>query len=218
MKVGILFDLDGTLLDTLADLTNATNYTLRHYDVKERTMEEMRKILGSGALYQLTTAMGEKAEVLDMQEVLRYYRAYYDAHSQVETGPYPGVPEALDRLKESWPVAIVSNKPDAVVKSLCADFFPGVYALGECAERPRKPAPDMVYKAMQDLGVDACVYVGDSEIDINTAKNAGVPCLTVLWGFRDREELVAAGGQYFCERSELLPELVETVIGEVYGK
>ena len=86
-------------------------------------------------------------------------------------------------------IAIVSNKPDSAVKALCADFFPGIYGLGEASDCPRKPAPDMVYKAMAAIGVDSCIYVGDSEVDVLTARNAQVPCLSVLWGFRDREDM-----------------------------
>ena len=109
-------------------------------------------------------------------------------------------------------MAIVSNKPDSAVKPLCEQYFPGLYTLGERADCPRKPAPDMVYKAMADLGVETCIYVGDSEVDVATAKNAGVKCLSVLWGFRDREELEQADGMYFCERPEDLTVTLETMI------
>ena len=218
MKTGILFDLDGTLLDTLGDLTDATNYALRHYGCPELTMAQMRLIIGMGAQYQLKTAAGDRAKDLDMAEVVRYYRAYYDTHSRIKTGPYPGVVAALAQLKETYSLAIVSNKPDPVVKELCADFFPGIYALGESPERPRKPAPDMVFKAMADMGVEQCVYVGDSEIDVQTAKNAGIPCLSVLWGFRDRPVLEAAGGRYYCENGKDLPKMLEMIVGETYGK
>ena len=115
-------------------------------------------------------------------------------------------------------MAVVSNKPDDAVKILCQQYFPNLYAIGESAGCPRKPAPDMVHKAMKALNVDACVYVGDSEVDVLTAGNAGVPCLSVLWGFRDRETLKGAGGKYFCEKTEDLPEMLERIIGEVYGK
>ena len=214
----IALDLDGTLLDTLADLTDATNYTLRYYGFPEKTEAEMRVIIGSGARYQLATAMGERAKDLDMDQVLGYYRPYYDAHSLDKTGPYPGVVKAIDKIKGKHPVGIVSNKPHPVVKELCANFFPGIYALGEDPALPRKPAPDMVKKAMADLGVDRCIYVGDTQIDVETAKNAGVPCLCVLWGFRDRDVLEEAGARYLCDDSEMLPQLIEKIIGEMYGK
>jgi phosphoglycolate phosphatase len=109
----------------------------------------------------------------------------------------------------------VSNKPDAAVKALCADFFPGLYALGETPDCPRKPAGDMVHKAMKDIGVERCVYVGDSEVDVLTAKNAGVPCLSVLWGFRDKEDMEAVGAESFCETTA---ELAEKIEERIHGK
>ena len=212
MKTAILFDLDGTLLDTLQDLTDATNHTLRHYGRKERTAAEMRYIIGSGAYYQLQEAMYNRLDGLDMAQVYAYYREYYDVHSLDKTCPYPGVEAALKTLGEKYPVGIVSNKPHAVVADLCARFFPGVYALGEQAElRPRKPEPAMVCKALEDLGADRCVYVGDTQIDVDTARNADAPCLCVLWGFRDRDQLEAAGAEHFCETSDQLVSMIEKI-------
>ena len=109
-------------------------------------------------------------------------------------------------------MAIVSNKPDSAVKPLCEQYFPGIYALGERSDCPRKPAPDMVFKAMADIGVETCIYVGDSEVDVETAKNAGVKCLSVLWGFRDKEMLEQAGGMYFCDEISRLVEKIEDLI------
>ena len=108
-------------------------------------------------------------------------------------------------------MAIVSNKPDVAVKRLSALHFPGVFALGESADCPRKPAPDMVFKAMEAIGVEKCIYVGDSEVDIRTAKNAGVPCVSVLWGFRDRDVLEGEGGMHFCAEAAELPGLLERI-------
>ena len=218
MKIGVLFDLDGTLLDTLDDLTDATNVTMRHFGKPEQSRERMRQIIGGGAFYQITTALAESANGLDIQEVFRYYRMYYDAHSCIKTCPYPHVVDTLAALKKKYPVGIVSNKPDVVVQELSAKFFPGTYALGESPALPKKPAPDMVKKAMECLGVDACVYVGDTQVDIETAKNAGVPCLCVLWGFRDKEQLDAAGGKYYCDDWTKLTQSIEKLIGEIYGE
>jgi phosphoglycolate phosphatase len=108
-------------------------------------------------------------------------------------------------------MAVVSNKPDAAVKELCRQYFPGIYALGETADCPRKPAPDMVHKAMAAIGVERCVYVGDSEVDILTADHAGVPCLSVLWGFRDEDVLREAGGSAFCHDPAELPAILRTM-------
>ena len=207
MKTGILFDLDGTLLDTLEDLLDATNVTLRHFGCPGRTLAELRTFVGNGARNQLRLSLPGKADDPDLEEVLAFYKEYYSGHCQNKTAPYPGVMDALAELGE-FPMAIVSNKPDAAVKTLCAQYFPGIYALGEAADCPRKPAPDMVFKAMREIGVEKCIYVGDSEVDIRTAKNAGVPCVSVLWGFRDRDVLEGEGGRHFCQTAGELVALI----------
>ena len=211
MKTGILFDLDGTLLDTLEDLLDATNATLRHFGRPQRTLQELRSFVGNGARNQLRLSLSGREDDPDLDAALEWYKAYYAEHCQIKTAPYPGVPELLEHLKGEWPMAIVSNKPDIAVKTLCAQHFPGIYALGEAPDCPRKPAPDMVFKAMKAIGVEACIYVGDSEVDIRTAGNAGVPCVSVLWGFRDREVLEAEGGRYFCEDANELPEVLAKI-------
>ena len=209
MKAGILWDLDGTLLDTLEDLKDAVNYALRQFALPPRTLEEVRQFVGNGAAMLICRAVEGRA---DEQAVLEAFRTYYNAHCQVKTGPYAGILEVLACLKEKYPMAIVSNKPDSAVKPLCAQYFPGIYALGETSGCPRKPAPDMVFKAMRDIGVDACIYVGDSEVDVATAKNAGVKCLSVLWGFRDKEVLERSGAVYFCEETSHLSDKIEELI------
>ena len=211
MKTGILFDLDGTLLDTLQDLLAATNAALRQFGRPQRTLEELRRFVGNGARNQLRLALSGRDDDPDLDAALEWYKVYYAAHCQNQTAPYPGITEMLEALRGRWPMAIVSNKPDQAVKTLCAAHFPGIYALGEAPDCPRKPAPDMVYKAMAAIGVEKCIYVGDSEVDIRTAKNAGVPCISVLWGFRDREVLENEGGRYFCERAGALPALLEEI-------
>lgn len=206
---GILFDLDGTLLDTLQDLADSLNHTLSQFGYPERTVEETRRFVGNGALVLMEKAIPAGA---DPMPVLAAFREYYESHCRIKTGPYPGIMEALARLKGKFSIAVVSNKPDAAVKALCADYFPGVFALGESPDCPRKPAPDMVRKAMAAIGVETCVYVGDSEVDVATARNAGVPCLSVTWGFRDEAEIRAAGGEFFCHAPEQLPEMLEVIL------
>ena len=205
---GVLFDLDGTLLDTLADLTDGVNYAVAQYGYPERTKEQVRADIGNGAAKLIQLSIPEGA---DYRPVLETYRAYYNAHCQVKTGPYPGVTEALEELRRKYPVAVVSNKPDLTVKALCANYFPGIYALGETPDCPRKPAPDMLFKAMKELGVDRCIYVGDSEVDVFTAQTAGMPCISVTWGFRDAEILEEAGAACLCRDARLLPELVAEI-------
>lgn len=204
--IGILWDLDGTLLDTLQDLADATNFALRAHGCPQRTLAEVRQFVGNGAGRLIRLAAGDHA---DPEAVLATFRPYYDAHCRVNTKPYEGIPEALAALGREYPMAIVSNKPDSAVKLLSADYFGGIFARGEDADCPRKPAPDMVRQAMAAIGVEKCIYVGDSEVDIATAKNAGVPCLSVLWGFRDRDALTAAGAEHFCETPADLPAAIE---------
>ena len=212
MKTGILFDLDGTLLNTLEDLLDATNYALEVCGYPKRTLPELRRFVGNGAENQIRMSLPAGASPEEVQRVLKIYKPYYTDHCQVKTRPYDGIWESLEILKEKYPIAVVSNKPDAAVKTLCGQMFPGIFALGEAPDCPRKPAPDMVHKACRAIGVDTCVYVGDSEGGGRTAKNAGVPCLSVLWGFRDREDIEAAGGQYFCESPAQLTEKIEEII------
>ena len=211
---GILFDLDGTLLDTMEDLTDAVNYALGVHGYPSRTMDEVRSFVGNGAARLLALSVPEGEEYAP---VLATFQAYYRTHCQIKTGPYPGVAEALAQLRKHYPVAIVSNKPDAATKALCADYFPGVFARGEAADCPRKPAPDMLFQAMQTLGVDKAIYVGDSEVDVITASNAGMPCISVTWGFRSREELKEAGAKYLCSEAAQLSELAAKIEKEEYN-
>lgn len=212
METGILFDLDGTLLNTLEDLLGATNYALTQCGYPPRTLSELRRFVGNGAENQIRMSLPEGTSPAEAARVLGIYKPYYTEHCQIKTRPYDGILEALAILRDKYPIAVVSNKPDAAVKALCAEVFPGIYALGEAPDCPRKPAPDMVRKACRAIGVDTCVYVGDSEVDVRTAKNAGVPCLSVLWGFRDRDEIEAAGGIHFCEKPAELTKKIEEII------
>ena len=211
MKTGILFDLDGTLLDTLEDLMDATNYALATYGHPARTLQEIRRVVGNGAENLILKALPEDHKD-DLAKTLATFRTYYNAHCQVKTRPYDGVLEALKTLEEKYPIAIVSNKPDVATKRLAKELFGGIPAWGESSDCQRKPAPDMLYKAMQALGADRCIYVGDSEVDVTTAKNAGCKCLAVLWGFRDKQTLMDAGADHFCETpADLLNSLKEMI-------
>ena len=218
MKVAILFDMDGTVLNTIEDLADSVNASLAHYGYPERTLDEVRRFVGNGVRRLMRQAVPTTATDAQMEEVLRYYHDYYEAHCQIKTRPYDGIVEILQQLGKRYPVAIVSNKPDGAVKILAAQYFPGVYALGESPACPRKPAPDMVFQAMKALEADACVYVGDSEVDVLTAKNAEVPCLSVTWGFRDVPELEEAGAKYFCHDTARLQESLDAIVSEVYGQ
>lgn len=183
----VLFDLDGTLLDTLEDICGAANHTLRELGYPERTLAEMRRFVGNGAEMQMRRALGADADEETVAKALALYKPYYAAHCQIKTKPYAGVLELMAALKaEGFRLAVVSNKPDEAVRPLVAKHFGALadIAMGETAQRRRKPAPDMVNDALAALGADKsrAVYVGDSEVDIETARNAGIPCISVTWG------------------------------------
>ena len=200
------------MLDTLDDLADAVNYALAQFGYPQRTREEVRSFVGNGAGKLIARAVPQGAQA---QPVLAVFREYYGAHCRVKTRPYDGILEALAAIREKYPVAIVSNKPDSAAKDLCAVYFPGIFALGETEDCPRKPAPDMVFKALGELKADACVYIGDSDVDVLTAKNAGAACVSVLWGFQDEAKIAAAGGSRFCRTPAALLDFIEEII---YGQ
>lgn len=198
-KTAVIFDLDGTLLDTLDDLRDALNYTLHAFGYPQRTLDEVRRFVGNGIPNLIERATSPDAPI---QEMLDVFLPYYQRHNMDKTRPYAGVSEMLDRLKEQGRLmAIVTNKVHAVSQALCGRFFPQVdVVVGSQPGLPNKPAPDMVRAAMERLGVGPAetVYVGDSEVDLATARNTGLDCVCVTWGFRDREELERQGGTVFA--------------------
>ena len=217
----VLFDLDGTLLDTLEDLADATNHIMEQFGFPKRTVEEVRRFVGNGAKRLIVQAIPEDASAETAEEAFSAFQSYYRANCQHKTRPYDGIPEVLEQLKrEGYPMAIVSNKPDTAVQPLRDLYFPGLYAQGEQPGCPRKPAPDMVFRAAKALGVapENCIYVGDSEVDVITAKNADMACISVLWGFRDKQEIREAGGGHFCTAPVEIPEIVKQLEGMIRGK
>ena len=194
-----IFDLDGTLLDTLDDLTNAVNYALTKHGLPERTAKEIRSFLGNGMVRLIELSSNGAANT---QEILAEFKSYYAVHSADETKPYEGIMEVLDALKKRGvKTAILSNKGDFAVQTLTKEYFGDLIdeAQGENEAQgvKRKPSPDGVYAIMERLGAKAeeTVFIGDSEVDIRTAENAGVDCLAVTWGFRDKQELIENGGK-----------------------
>ena len=209
----VLFDLDGTLLDTLGDLTAAMNRTLTRHGLPERTRQQMRAALGNGArrLMELSVPAGTDGALFET--LLAEYNADYAAHCRIETAPYPGVDALLQQLHtQGRKLAIVSNKPDEAVRALRADFFADAVpiAVGETAAIRRKPAPDSVLEAMRQMGVtrEETVYVGDSDVDVETARNAGVTCCAVSWGFRAREVVIAAGAEKIADNASELKKYI----------
>ena len=203
-----IWDLDGTLLNTLDDLAQSTNAALEANGLPERTTDEVRAFVGNGVHKLIERAVGEPGEAHPkFQDVLDCFVAHYGVHSKDQTRPYDGVMEVLDALlAQGVKHAIVSNKVDFAVKALSRDYFGErmVSAVGDDPSRRRKPAPDSVWEAMRQMGVtqEECIYVGDSDVDVITAHNAGIPCIAVTWGFRSEESLIAAGAQHIARKPE----------------
>ena len=208
-----IFDLDGTLLDTLQDLADSTNYALSLHHLPPRTVEEVRQFVGNGVGLLIRRAVPEgTAEELE-GHVLRDFRAHYLLNMENRTAPYPGVLDLLDALRAAGVrTAVVSNKFDGAVKGLCQNYFGQRVeaAIGESQGVARKPAPDTVFRALAELGQapEGAVYVGDSDVDILTAKNAGLPCIAVSWGFRSRAFLEANGARIIADTMQELEQLL----------
>lgn len=215
----IVFDLDGTLLNTLEDLADSTNYALRQYGFAERTLEEIRAFVGNGVRKLIERALPEGAENPLFNSVFSCFKSYYVDHCMEKTGLYAGIPEMLHELKSAgYHMAIVSNKLQSGVDELYEHYFSDTVevAVGERPELNRKPAPDMVLLALEKLGVstDEAVYVGDSDVDVATARNSGLPCISVLWGFRDKEFLVQHGAHCFAQTPEEICRIIKSMLVE----
>lgn len=205
-----IFDLDGTLLSTLDDLAASTNHALRMNGMPERPVDDVRRFVGNGVLKLMERAVPEGQGNPKFDVAYRMFREHYMEHSLDTTKPYPGIVEMLGELKrKDKHIAVVSNKFYAATQELCRHFFRDYVevAIGEREGIRKKPAPDTVQEALRQLGVgkEKAVYIGDSDVDIETARNSGLPCVSVLWGFRDRDFLLAHGATAFVsEPCELL--------------
>ena len=202
-----IFDLDGTLLNTLGDLAASTNYALRQYGMTEHTIDDVRRFVGNGVGKLIERAIPEGLANPQYEDVLATFRKHYMLHSLDTTAPYPGIESLLHSLRShGCNVAVVSNKFYNATVELCRHFFADTVevAIGERENIRRKPAPDTVFEAMRQLGVSGedTVYVGDSDVDVATARNSGIPCISVLWGFRDRDFLIEHGATTFVNTPE----------------
>ena len=223
-----IFDMDGTILDTLEDSKDALNYSLAKFGYRNNfTSQETRMFFGSGARAAVARALaacsGAPKELIEsigtkdepafgipeeaISKVLAFYKPWYAEHCDIKTCPYPGIIDLVESLSTAGiKTAVVSNKPDPAVQALCRDYFPDLfdYAAGETDGVRRKPAPDMVLNAIDAMGVspDRAVYIGDSEVDIQTAANAGLDCICVDWGFRTRDQLAHAGAKMIVSSCE----------------
>lgn len=204
MRKYLLFDLDGTLLDTITDLSNAVNHAMMLHGFPTHSEDAIARMVGNGIRLLVARATPGGEDNPDFEAVFADFKSYYAVHNSDNTAPYDGISEMLAALsKVGYTIAVVSNKIDSAVKLLCRETFPDRidYALGDTEGIPRKPAPDMVYAALRALGADRseAYFIGDSEVDVATAENAGLPCLSVLWGFRSKEELLAVGADTFFD-------------------
>lgn len=202
-----IFDLDGTLLSTLVDLAASCNYALRTNGMPERTVDEVRRFVGNGVKKLMERAIPGGLDNPAFDKTYADFRQHYMQHNLDTTKPYDGVMELLAELqRRGKKVAVVSNKFYAATQELCRHFFDSLVpvAIGEREDIRKKPAPDTVIEAMRQLGVtaDGAVYIGDSDVDIETAKNSGMPCISVLWGFRDKEFLLAHGAKTLVEKPD----------------
>lgn len=205
-----IFDLDGTLLSTLADLAASTNYALRTHHMPERSLDEVRRFVGNGVKKLMERAIPDGLNNPLFEETFATFRQHYMQHNLDTTQPYPGIMQLLEQLKgEGKNIAVVSNKFYAATRELCRHFFGDLVpvAIGEREDIRKKPAPDTVIEALRELGVDkeGAVYIGDSDVDIMTAKNSGMPCVSVLWGFRDKEFLLEHGATTLILKPEEMP-------------
>ena len=210
----IIFDLDGTILDTLEDLFLSTNYALRKSGFPERTIEEVRQFVGNGIRKLIERAVPEQTPETMINQVHQDFTEYYAQHCADNTKPYPGIPETIRKIRNAGiQTAVVSNKADYAVQTLCADYFPGLFdaVAGEREGIRRKPAPDAVLAVLNALQIPAeqALYIGDSDVDIATAENSGMPCISVEWGFRDREFLIQHGAQNLISAPEELLNLIQ---------
>lgn len=203
----VIFDLDGTLLDTLEDLADSTNYALTSLGLPVRQISEVRNFVGNGVEVLIERAVEGRLSVEQEQECLALFKRHYSENMNNKTRPYAGMLDLIRRLLErEYRIAIVSNKFDSAVKELNVTYFESLFpvAIGASETVAKKPAPDSVFEALAQLGSsgERAIYIGDSDVDVMTAHNAGLPCVGVTWGFRDRELLLSVGAEYIIDKPE----------------
>ncbi len=203
----VIFDLDGTLTDTLGDLKNSVNYAMREFGFPERTLEEVRSFVGNGVRKLIYLSVPENTDSATAERCLAVFKEYYKNNSLVETKPYDGITEMLENIKSKGiKTAVVTNKMHEAAEEIVRIFFGNLIdiTLGQVDGVAQKPQPDGIYYVLDKLGVskEKSIYVGDSEVDCITAKNAKIPCIGVTWGFRDESVLVENGADYIADIPE----------------
>lgn len=209
----VVFDLDGTLLNTLDDLAAAANVALAAHGMPPRTVDEVRRFVGNGVAKLIERAVPAGTDAATQQAVFDTFRTYYAEHNLDATAPYNGILPTLARLRDAGiAMAVVSNKLEEATAALCRHFFSDLItvAVGDAPDRPRKPAPDGTLLALTRLGAaaDEAIFVGDSDVDVLTAHNAGLPCIGVTWGFRDADSLHTAGAAHLIDTPAQLADYV----------
>jgi len=215
MFTHVIFDLDGTLLDTLEDLAEATNWVCAQHGWPLHPVEAFKRYVGNGAVKLLERVTPPDVEITPQlrQQTMEEFTARYTAERSQKTSPYPGMPQLLKRLKSAGvTVAVLTNKPDVAAGPVVERYYPGVFDVvqGALPDVPTKPDPTLLHKLMDRIGAmpDATLFVGDSNVDIQTAKNGGLTSCGVLWGFRTREELLAEGADHLVQTASELEELI----------
>ena len=210
----VIFDLDGTLLNTLEDLYLAFNYAIKSFGYPERSLEEIKSFVGNGIKTAIERALPHKVSDEEFEKIVEKFKQYYIKNMYTKTEAYGGINEMLSELKQKgYKLAVVSNKYDDAVKTLCKNYFKDYIevAIGEGHGTEKKPSPTGVIKALKELNSnkEEAIYIGDSEVDIQTAKNAQIPCISVLWGFKDKEFLKANGARIFAEVPNDIIKIIE---------
>lgn len=216
MIYGVIFDLDGTLLNTLEDLCDSTNYALKNFGYPTKTLEEVKTYVGNGVRLLIERAIPNGVKNPNLDECLAVFKEHYKINMYNKTAPYDGVLEMLKELRmRGIQTAVVSNKFDAAVKELCKKYFGDLIqiAIGENEADGirKKPAPDSVFRAITDLklSIENVIYVGDSETDVQTSKNAEIHCIGCTWGFRDKSVLIEQGADYIVSKPSEIPDLIK---------
>lgn len=209
----VIFDLDGTLLYTLEDLADSTNYALKFFGYPERTIEEVKEFVGNGVSLLIERAIPDGKQNTNFENCLNMFKQHYSDNMYNKTKPYDGIIELLTSLKQqNYKIAVVSNKFDSAVKNLCEKYFFGLVdsAIGQKENISKKPSPDSVNEVISELNSDKenCIFVGDSEVDIQTAENAGIPCISVVWGYKSLDFLYKNGASVIVYSPEEILELI----------
>lgn len=212
----VIFDLDGTLLNTLEDLKDSTNFALNKFGYPQRTLDEVRQFVGNGVRKLIERAIPDGSSNPDCEECLKTFKEHYAKNMYNKTAPYQGIIDMLLQLKENGiKTAVVSNKFDLAVKELCKKYFGELIeiAIGESENVRKKPAPDSVLKAIKELNsnIKNCIYAGDSDVDVQTAQNTGIECIGVTWGFRDRSLLKKEGAQYIIDTPDEFIKIINKI-------